>query len=111
MTDEQLQAIEEQHGKLVRFFDITKNELNSMVTWNPDTPVDEFWEMFGAAQMGLEDTQRLLDEVRQLRAKLDAVPVDDITFLWRFAPRNSASLRACGKVGDWLSTVGKAVQP
>jgi hypothetical protein len=51
----------------------------------------------------------LIAEVRSLRAKLDAVPVDAITFLWRFAPRNSASQRMTMAVGDWLQK--RAVQP
>jgi hypothetical protein len=99
MTEQELQAIEEQYGKLVRFFDITKNELDGMVAWNPDTPVAEFWEMFDAARMGLEDTQRLLAEVRALRAKLDAVPVQAIRKV-RNAAENDGYMN--DDVDEWL---------
>jgi hypothetical protein len=105
MTNEELQAIEEQYGKLVRFFDITCRELDGMVSWNSDVPVAEFWEMFGTARMGLDDTQRLIAEVRQLRAKLDAVPVEAIRHLVGPSPVIPGRIEsAWNELGEWLKT-------
>jgi Holliday junction resolvase-like predicted endonuclease len=86
---------------------VGKGELEQIATIDDERRA-KLWATAKHWQERAEDAER---ENTELRAKLDAVPVDDITFLWRFAPRNAASLRVCGKVGDWLSTVRKAAQP
>lgn len=53
------------------------------------------------------DLGATVEQANKAAMELAAVPVDEITFLWRSAPRNSASQRACMRVGDWLQSFRK----
>ena len=54
---------------LQKFFDGITKELNSMVRWQDDAPVAEFWELFDLA---IRDVATMRAENAELRARLDA---------------------------------------
>ena len=53
---------------LQKFFDGITKELNSMVRWQDDAPVAEFWELFDLA---IRDVATMRAENAELRARLD----------------------------------------
>ena len=56
-----------------------------------------------------EDVPALIAEVRELRAKLDAVPIDAIRAIYDSVPVNNWTRAPLKAIRQWLASLGKQV--